>query len=181
MLLIPSVDLPDLPPHPDGGMWSLGMGLTRNGAPMVCKESSCVYYDAGSDSWKSGRDLQRPKSRASTARAKGGTWYIIGGTRWEGILYYRCGCQNATSSNFFSCSSATTDKILPTGEQVRYISASGLVGWFIQRFMSSLMSVFSQTAGSKKGLFSIPSPCMTKFRNPGLTHLCDLEHLLAGR
>ncbi len=28
-------------------------------------------------------------------------------------------------------------------------------GWFIQRFMSSLMAVFSQTAGSKKGLFSI--------------------------
>ena len=30
----------------------------------------------------------------------------------------------------------------------------GLV-WFIQRFMSSLMAVFSQTAGSKKSLFSI--------------------------
>ncbi len=30
----------------------------------------------------------------------------------------------------------------------------GLV-WFIQRFMSSLMAVFSQTAGSKKGLFRI--------------------------
>ncbi len=27
--------------------------------------------------------------------------------------------------------------------------------WFFQRFMSSLMAVFSQTAGSKKGLFSI--------------------------
>ncbi len=27
----------------------------------------------------------------------------------------------------------------------------------------------------------LPSPCMTETRSPGLTHLCDLEHLLAGR
>ncbi len=27
----------------------------------------------------------------------------------------------------------------------------------------------------------LPSPCMTATRSPGLTHLCDLEHLLVGR
>ncbi len=88
--LVPStVDLPDLPPHPDGGMWSLGMGLTRNGAPMMCKESSCVYYDAGTNGWKNGPGLQRPKSRASTARAKDGIWWIVGGTRWIFFLIWR--------------------------------------------------------------------------------------------
>ena len=58
----------------------------------------------------------------------------------------------------------------------------GLV-WFVLRFMLSLVAVFSQTAGSKKGLLSILVSevlAWQEIRSPGLTHLCDLENLLAG-
>ncbi len=39
--------------------------------------------------------------------------------------------------------------------QQKQICEGEVLVWFIQRFMSSLIAVFSQTAGSKKGLFSI--------------------------
>ncbi len=85
---------------------------------------------------------------------------------------------------FFSCSSATTDKILPTGEQVRYLSTCGLV-WLAcsEAHVKSYGSFFLQTAGSKLGLFSAAflSPESLHDQDPGLTHLCNLEHLVAGR
>ena len=58
----------------------------------------------------------------------------------------------------------------------------GLV-WFIERFLSKLWSFFTNSWIQEKlvQISCLLSPCMTEIRSPGLTHLCDLEHLLAGR
>ncbi len=66
---------------------------------------------------------------------------------------------------------------------------------FVQAFVGWFGLVYSEVHFKSHGSFftnswiegrlvqhsCLPSPCITETRSPGLTHLCDLEHLSAGR